>query len=141
MKNATHAAGAGGACPFHPVRPQEMLHRTKLTSLAAGENKRNKSKQSKAKQSKTRQDKMHGCVRAWQDSENSKAITKAAHHWGKVDVAEPKVRTMTQYCTRSGGASYVPDPYYGGPEGFEKVLDLLDDACEGLLDACRKESA
>ena len=28
----------------------------------------------------------------------------------------------------------IPDPYYGGDEGFELVLDLLEDACEGLLD-------
>ena len=28
----------------------------------------------------------------------------------------------------------VPDPYYGGPSGFEKVLDLLDDGCVRLLD-------
>lgn len=27
----------------------------------------------------------------------------------------------------------VPDPYYGGPDGFDHVLDLLEDACEGLL--------
>ncbi|NEQ68772.1 MAG: low molecular weight phosphotyrosine protein phosphatase [Symploca sp. SIO2D2] len=27
----------------------------------------------------------------------------------------------------------VPDPYYGGTEGFNKVIDLLLDACEGLL--------
>jgi protein-tyrosine phosphatase len=29
----------------------------------------------------------------------------------------------------------VPDPYYGGEQGFEQVLDLLDDACAGLLEA------
>lgn len=28
----------------------------------------------------------------------------------------------------------VPDPYYGGASGFEKVLDLLEPACEGLLE-------
>ena len=28
----------------------------------------------------------------------------------------------------------VPDPYYGGNDGFEEVLDLLEDACQGLLD-------
>ena len=28
---------------------------------------------------------------------------------------------------------YVPDPYYGGAEGFEYVLDVLEDACAGLL--------
>jgi protein-tyrosine phosphatase len=27
----------------------------------------------------------------------------------------------------------VPDPYYGGSEGFELVLDLLEDACEGIV--------
>ncbi|MDA7087814.1 low molecular weight phosphotyrosine protein phosphatase [Pseudomonas sp. SA3-5] len=27
----------------------------------------------------------------------------------------------------------VPDPYYGGDEGFEQVLDLLEQACDGLL--------
>jgi protein-tyrosine phosphatase len=29
----------------------------------------------------------------------------------------------------------VPDPYYGGDEGFEKVYDLVESACEKLLDA------
>ncbi|MFP5219260.1 MAG: low molecular weight protein-tyrosine-phosphatase [Actinomycetes bacterium] len=28
----------------------------------------------------------------------------------------------------------VPDPYYGGDDGFERVLDLVDDACRRLLD-------
>lgn len=28
----------------------------------------------------------------------------------------------------------VPDPYYGGPEGFQRVLDLIEDAAAGLLD-------
>jgi protein-tyrosine phosphatase len=27
----------------------------------------------------------------------------------------------------------VPDPYYGGKTGFEDVLDLVEDACEGLI--------
>ena len=31
----------------------------------------------------------------------------------------------------------VPDPYYGGSEGFELVLDILEDACEGLLNEVR----
>ena len=30
-------------------------------------------------------------------------------------------------------ADYVPDPYYGGAQGFENVLDILEDACAGLL--------
>ena len=28
----------------------------------------------------------------------------------------------------------MPDPYYGGPDGFELVLDLLEDAAAGLLE-------
>ena len=27
----------------------------------------------------------------------------------------------------------IPDPYYGGSEGFEQVLDLVEAACRGLL--------
>jgi len=27
----------------------------------------------------------------------------------------------------------VPDPYYGGPDGFEQVLDLIEEACGRLL--------
>jgi protein-tyrosine phosphatase len=34
---------------------------------------------------------------------------------------------------------YVPDPYYGGAQGFENVLDILEDACEGLLGKIREE--
>jgi protein-tyrosine phosphatase len=34
--------------------------------------------------------------------------------------------------TRSKGMG-VPDPYYGAPAGFERVLDLIEEACEGLV--------
>lgn len=44
-----------------------------------------------------------------------------------------KIRRMTEFC-RSRRAEVVPDPYYAGAEGFEEVLDLVEDACEGLLD-------
>lgn len=30
----------------------------------------------------------------------------------------------------------VPDPYYGGEQGFEHVLDLIEDACQGVLQSC-----
>lgn len=46
---------------------------------------------------------------------------------------ENKVRTMASYC-RLKMVDYVPDPYYGGDMGFENVLDILEDACAGLLD-------
>ncbi|MBI2424991.1 MAG: low molecular weight phosphotyrosine protein phosphatase [Candidatus Hydrogenedentes bacterium] len=33
----------------------------------------------------------------------------------------------------------VPDPYYGGPQGFARVFDMIDDACDGLLAAVRRD--
>lgn len=33
----------------------------------------------------------------------------------------------------------VPDPYYGGPDGFETVLDILEDACKGLLEQIKDD--
>lgn len=47
-----------------------------------------------------------------------------------------KLGLLTRYCTRHTCAT-VPDPYYGGPEGFELVLDLVEDACENLLAQCQ----
>lgn len=44
-----------------------------------------------------------------------------------------KITKMTDYCTQFTKHAAVPDPYYGGSAGFELVLDLLEDACEGLL--------
>ncbi|KAG2483017.1 hypothetical protein HYH03_018097 [Edaphochlamys debaryana] len=81
------------------------------------------------------------------DPNNLKAIRTAADYWlvrpmgaGKVptDYAR-RVSLMTQYCAKFKGQPEVPDPYYGGPAGFERVLDLLEDACEGLLGAIRAE--
>ena len=44
-----------------------------------------------------------------------------------------KISMMTSYCS-DHEEEEVPDPYYGGPQGFEHVLDLLEDACVGLLE-------
>ncbi|MEQ9354717.1 low molecular weight protein-tyrosine-phosphatase [Coleofasciculus chthonoplastes] len=44
-----------------------------------------------------------------------------------------KVRLMCDFATHHQIRD-VPDPYYGGPEGFNQVIDLLLDACEGLLE-------
>ena len=42
-----------------------------------------------------------------------------------------KIRPFCDFV--SGPSKEVPDPYYGGPSGFELVLDLLEDGCIGLL--------
>jgi protein-tyrosine phosphatase len=43
-----------------------------------------------------------------------------------------KLRLLTEYGLVHRAAE-VPDPYYGGAAGFEHVLDLVEDACDGLL--------
>lgn len=50
-----------------------------------------------------------------------------------------KLKRMTDFCTNHPYTDYVPDPYYGGAEGFEYVLDLLEDACAGLLQTLKKK--
>lgn len=45
-----------------------------------------------------------------------------------------KIVRMASYLT-THSISYVPDPYYMGAEGFELVLDLLEEACRNLFDS------
>ncbi|MCA1994281.1 MAG: low molecular weight phosphotyrosine protein phosphatase [Coleofasciculus sp. S288] len=51
-----------------------------------------------------------------------------------------KVRLMCDFATHHSERE-VPDPYYGGSEGFDRVIDLLLDACEGLLQYVVKTDA
>ena len=46
---------------------------------------------------------------------------------------EQKVRMMCEFATQKPDRE-VPDPYYGGADGFDYVIELLYDACAGLLD-------
>ena len=50
-----------------------------------------------------------------------------------------KVHRFAEFCRNHPQWSYVPDPYYEGREGFELVLDLLEDGCEGILEQIHKE--
>lgn len=43
-----------------------------------------------------------------------------------------KLVKFCEFCTEHDEED-VPDPYYGGPEGFEKVLDLLEDGCAKFI--------
>ncbi len=47
-----------------------------------------------------------------------------------------KVRRLAEFFQRFSD-TVVPDPYYGGPEDFERVLDLVEDGTEGLMALCR----
>ena len=46
---------------------------------------------------------------------------------------EDKVKMMCSFATQHDDVE-VPDPYYGGEDGFRYVIDLLLDSCSGLLD-------
>ncbi len=58
------------------------------------------------------------------------ALAKEGHGGGQ----QARIEPLVGYCSRFD-AHEVPDPYFGGEEGFEHVLDLLEDACAGLLQA------
>ncbi|GAA5483808.1 low molecular weight protein-tyrosine-phosphatase [Haloferula sargassicola] len=48
-----------------------------------------------------------------------------------------KIQLLTDFCTETE-ADHVPDPYYGGQRGFERVADIVEDACAGLLAAIQR---
>lgn len=48
-----------------------------------------------------------------------------------------KIRLLRSYDPASAPDAVVPDPYYGGPGGFDDVLDMCAAACRGLLAALR----
>ncbi|OMO93865.1 Protein-tyrosine phosphatase/arsenate reductase [Corchorus capsularis] len=78
------------------------------------------------------------------DRSNREDILEAFNRWKDRETfpadAHKKVRLMCSYCKKHDETE-VPDPYYGGPQGFEKVLDLLEDACESLLDSILVENS
>jgi protein-tyrosine phosphatase len=49
-----------------------------------------------------------------------------------------RISPLIDHC-RQLRSPEVPDPYYGGEDGFERVLDLLEDACAGLLEDLLQE--
>lgn len=45
-----------------------------------------------------------------------------------------KIHRMTDFSSKFSDHDHVPDPYYGGDDGFNLVMDLLEDAAKGLLE-------
>ena len=52
--------------------------------------------------------------------------------------SETKAQLFLEYA-RNHSVREVPDPYYGGSDGFERVLDMVEDAAEGLLQHIRQK--
>ncbi|MGI8731206.1 MAG: low molecular weight protein-tyrosine-phosphatase [Solirubrobacteraceae bacterium] len=67
------------------------------------------------------------------DSDNARDLRRLAPD----ERAAAKVRLLREFDSASSRDLDVPDPYYGGSDGFERVLDLVDAACRGLLDELR----
>lgn len=62
------------------------------------------------------------------DRQNLHDLQALARH----DADLAKLSLMTDYCTRYDLAG-VPDPYFGGDEGFTDVIHILEDGCAELL--------
>ena len=69
------------------------------------------------------------------DDENVRSLRSVARN--ENDLA--KISKMTQY-SKAFNYKNVPDPYYGGDEGFELVIDLIEDASEGLLEELNRSN-
>ena len=69
------------------------------------------------------------------DEMNRAEVLALAHS----DLHVRKVHRMVDFCTRRS-APEIPDPYHEGFAGFETVMDLLEDACAGLLSHIRREN-
>jgi protein-tyrosine phosphatase len=75
------------------------------------------------------------------DGENLAAVRALARRPAAVAMgtAMARIAPLTSHSRTSAGQE-VPDPYYGGAAGFERVLDLLEEACAGLLEDLRPPS-
>jgi protein-tyrosine phosphatase len=68
------------------------------------------------------------------DAENARELRALAEG----DEQRAKVHLLREFDPASTGDLDVPDPYYGGAGGFDEVLDLVQAACEGLLQEIRE---
>jgi protein-tyrosine phosphatase len=55
------------------------------------------------------------------------------------EAARDKVSLLRAFDPASPAGAEVPDPYYGGPDGFDRVFDICEAACRGLLQDIRHE--
>ena len=63
------------------------------------------------------------------DEQNIAGLEDKAHTLDE----KQKIYRMTDF-SRQFSPTHIPDPYYGGDQGFENVIDLLEDACRGLFE-------
>ena len=64
------------------------------------------------------------------DKDNRRIIKSMAHD----DIQLKKIRMMREFDPEGSGDLDVPDPYYGGVEGFKVTYQIVKRSCEGLLE-------
>ena len=76
-----------------------------------------------------------GDVTLTMDDENRSYVDYLKEQHG----GRAELRNFCELCAeeKHGQFDEVPDPYYGGQDGFELVLDLLEDGCANLLNQLR----
>ena len=67
------------------------------------------------------------------DQDNLRALSKLA----PTEDARSKIHLLREFDATAPGRAEVPDPYYGGPSGFDEVIDVCERACRGLLENIR----
>lgn len=67
------------------------------------------------------------------DHENYHDVSRQA----RTETDRLKIISMSDYLQHHPGQSTIPDPYYGSDSDFEWVIELLEDACDGLLKQLR----
>jgi protein-tyrosine phosphatase len=55
------------------------------------------------------------------------------------ETSEPRLFLLREFDTEEG-AGGVPDPYFGGPEGFEEVYQIVERCCRALLERIVEEA-
>lgn len=55
------------------------------------------------------------------------------YRYAKTPEQKAKLHLICDFCEYYRGQD-IPDPYYGGDAGFDLVLDMLEDACQGILE-------
>jgi len=70
------------------------------------------------------------------DEDNHRGVLNLA----TTDNQRDRVRLFCSFC-QNHAEREVPDPYYGGPQGFETVLDLLEDGCRGVITWAKQNRA
>jgi protein-tyrosine phosphatase len=69
------------------------------------------------------------------DADNLAGVQRLADASGE----GAEVHLLREFDPEAGGDLAVPDPYYGGPEGFEHVQAVVERACAGLLEHIRSQ--